>query len=90
VCLVGHRVAAGVLRIGPVYTTPEHRNRGYARRLTYEVTAAALAGAGVHEAMLFTDAANSVSNSIYRQAGYEPRDRHVEIEFTQRDAQPAH
>jgi predicted GNAT family acetyltransferase len=31
--------------------------------------------------MLFTDVDNPVSNSIYRQAGYVTRDRHVEIEF---------
>ena len=83
VCMVGHRVAAGVARVGPVYTPPEHRNRGYGRRLTYEVTAAALARPDVHHAMLFTDADNPVSNSIYRQAGYEPRDEHVEIGFQQ-------
>jgi predicted GNAT family acetyltransferase len=81
VCLVGHRVAARVLRVGPVYTPPEHRNHGYGRRLTYEVTASALARPDVNQAMLFTDADNPVSNSIYQQAGYEPRGRHVEIEF---------
>ena len=81
VCVVGHRVAARVLRVGPVYTPPEHRNHGYGRRLTYEVTAAVLAQPDVDRAMLFTDAANPVSNSIYRQAGYVARDRHVEIEF---------
>jgi predicted GNAT family acetyltransferase len=74
-------VAGGVLRVGPVYTPPEHRNRGYGRRLTYEVTARALAGPDVRRCMLFTDADNPVSNSIYRQAGYVARDRHVEIEF---------
>jgi len=81
VCVVGHRVAARVLRVGPVYTPPEHRNHGYGRRLTYEVTASVLARPDVDRAMLFTDAANPVSNSIYRQAGYVARDRHVEIEF---------
>jgi predicted GNAT family acetyltransferase len=81
VCVVGHRVAARVLRVGPVYTPPERRNHGYGRRLTYEVTASALARPDVDRAMLFTDAANPVSNSIYRQAGYVARDRHVEIEF---------
>ena len=40
--------------------------------------------------MLFTDAANPVSNSIYRQAGYEPRGEHVEIEFAKRNVQPGH
>ena len=70
VCLVAHQDAAGVVRIGPVYTPPERRNHGYARWLTYEVTALALERPGVEGAMLFTDAANPVSNSIYRQAGY--------------------
>jgi predicted GNAT family acetyltransferase len=90
VCLVGHRVAGRVLRVGPVYTPPPHRNRGYGRRLTYEVTAAALALPDVDGAMLFTDAANPVSNSIYRQAGYEPRERHTEIEFAERAPAPGH
>ncbi len=81
VCIVGHRVASGVLRVGPVYTPPEHRNRGYGRRLTYEVTATEMARPDVHRSMLFTDADNPVSNSIYRQAGYELRGEHVEIEF---------
>jgi GNAT superfamily N-acetyltransferase len=87
VCLVGHRLASGVVRVGPVYTPPEQRNRGYGRRLTYEVTAAALARPDVTRAVLFTDADNPVSNAIYRQAGYEPRGRHVEVEFAER---PAH
>ena len=89
-CMVGHRVAAGVVRVGPVYTPPEHRNHGYGRRLTYEVTAAAMQRPDVNHAMLFTDADNPVSNSIYRQAGYEPRDVHVEIEFVKRTAELSH
>jgi predicted GNAT family acetyltransferase len=44
----------------------------------------------VNRAMLFTDAANPVSNSIYRQAGYEPRERHTEIEFAQRALASGH
>ena len=89
VSMVGYRDAAGVVRVGPVYTPPEYRNHGYARRLTYEVTAAALQRPGVEHAMLFTDAANPVSNSIYRQAGYAPRGEHVEIDFAKRAADPA-
>jgi predicted GNAT family acetyltransferase len=88
--MVGHRDAAGVLRVGPVYTPPEHRNHGYARRLTYEVTALALQRADVSNAMLFTDAANPVSNSIYRQAGYQPRGEHLEVEFAERKAERGH
>lgn len=90
VCLVGHHVAARVLRVGPVYTPPEHRTHGYARRLTYEVTAEVMARPDVDRAMLFTDADNPVSNSIYRQAGYEPRARHIEIAFVERTATPEH
>jgi predicted GNAT family acetyltransferase len=90
VSMAGHRIAAGVVRVGPVYTPREHRNHGYARRLTYEVTAAVIARPDVHRAMLFTDAANPVSNSIYRQAGYEPRGEHVEIDFVKRSAASAH
>jgi len=83
VCVVGHHAPVGrVVRVGPVYTPPEHRQRGYARRLTYEVSMDALAEPGVDRCMLFTDADNPVSNSIYRQAGYMPRGEHVEIEFT--------
>jgi predicted GNAT family acetyltransferase len=67
-----------------------HRNRGYGRRLTYEVTAVAMARPDVDRAMLFTDAANPVSNSIYRQAGYEARERHTEIEFAQRALASGH
>jgi predicted GNAT family acetyltransferase len=83
VCVVGHHSPVGrVVRIGPVYTPPERRSRGYARRLTYEVSVAALARPGVDRCMLFTDADNPVSNSIYRQAGYVPCGEHVEIEFS--------
>ncbi len=89
VSMVGHREAAGVVRVGPVYTPPEYRSHGYARRLTYEVTAAALQRPGVERAMLFTDAANPVSNSIYRQAGFAPRGEHVEIDFAKRIVDPA-
>jgi len=52
------------------------------------VTAEALRRPGIHHAMLFTDAANPVSNSIYRQAGYEPRGEHVEIDFAKRPVDP--
>jgi len=80
VSLAGHRSpAAGVVRIGPVYTPPEQRNHGYARRLVAEVTASEIARPDVRRCMLFTDTANPVSNSIYRQIGYVPTGEHVEI-----------
>ncbi len=81
VSLVCHNVpVAGVVRIGPVYTPPQFRMRGYGRRLTYCVTRVALAQ-GATTTVLYTDAANPTSNSIYRQIGYRPLEEHLHIIF---------
>jgi predicted GNAT family acetyltransferase len=63
--------AAGVARIAPVYTPPEHRRHGYGGAVTAACTADALAR-GAEHMVLFTDLANPTSNSIYQQIGYEP------------------
>jgi predicted GNAT family acetyltransferase len=59
------------IRIGPIYTPPEHRRRGYASALTAEMTAELLAS-GRRFCFLFTDLANPTSNSIYQRIGYRP------------------
>jgi ribosomal protein S18 acetylase RimI-like enzyme len=72
VSLAGRNAAAaGVSRVGPVYTPPEHRRRGYGAAVTAACTADALAGDAEH-VVLFTDLANPTSNSIYRRIGYRP------------------
>jgi GNAT superfamily N-acetyltransferase len=82
VAMVCRAIRAGtVARIGPVYTPPPRRRRGYARRLTYEVTRQTLAE-GASTAVLFTDAANPTSNSIYRQVGYRAVEKHLHIDFS--------
>lgn len=58
-------------RIGPVYTPPELRRRGYASNLVAAVSQAQL-DAGRRFCFLFTDLTNPTSNKIYRQIGYEP------------------
>ena len=58
-------------RVGPVYTPPEHRGRGYATSLVADLTAERLA-AGLGFCFLFTDLANPTSNAIYARIGYEP------------------
>ncbi len=58
-------------RIGPVYTPPELRGRGYATALTAEVSARLLRE-GRRFCFLFTDLANPTSNRIYQRIGYEP------------------
>jgi predicted GNAT family acetyltransferase len=70
VSLSGHRDVPGVgSRIGPVYTPPQHRRRGYATRLVAELSAARLA-LGDPACFLFTDVANPTSNSVYARIGY--------------------
>lgn len=59
------------IRIGPVYTPPELRRRGYASALTAELTTMLLER-GRKFCFLFTDLANPTSNSIYQRIGYEP------------------
>jgi RimJ/RimL family protein N-acetyltransferase len=60
---------AGVVRIGPVYTPPEARRRGYATSAVAEVSRDAL-GTGAHTCMLYTDLSNPTSNKIYADVGY--------------------
>jgi predicted GNAT family acetyltransferase len=70
-CMVGvHVEVAGVVRLGPVYTPPERRGRGYASSAVAAASEGALAR-GAHACMLFTDLANPTSNRIYAAVGYE-------------------
>jgi uncharacterized protein len=59
------------IRIGPVYTPPELRGRGYASNLVAAVSQAQLE-AGRTFVFLFTDLANPTANRIYQAIGYEP------------------
>jgi predicted GNAT family acetyltransferase len=77
------RQVAGMARIGPVYTPPAHRGRGYGSA----VTAAAsqrLIDDGTRDVVLFTDLANPVSNSIYQRIGYQAVEDRVSLEFAAR------
>jgi predicted GNAT family acetyltransferase len=58
------------IRVGPVYTPPEHRGRGYASALVAQVSQAQLDN-GRRFVFLFTDAANATANRIYQAIGYE-------------------
>jgi len=57
------------IRVGPVYTPPELRGRGYATALTAELSQRLLDG-GRRFCFLFTDLANPTSNAIYERIGY--------------------
>ncbi len=67
-------------RIGPVYTPPEHRGRGFASALTAHVSAERLA-AGRRFCFLYTDLANPTSNRIYTDLGYRPVCDSLQVEF---------
>jgi predicted GNAT family acetyltransferase len=58
-------------RVGPVYTPPAHRGRGYATNLT-AVVSQLLLDEGRRFCFLYTDLANPTSNRIYQAIGYEP------------------
>jgi uncharacterized protein len=66
---IGGRTPNGI-RIGPVYTPPDHRGRGYASNVVAAATQAEL-DAGRTFVFLFTDRANPTSNHIYQAIGFE-------------------
>lgn len=76
---------AGAVRIGPVYTPPGRRRRGYAGTAVATASRRALAG-GAARCVLFTDAANPTSNKIYVEVGYRRFGEHEEWEFEGRSA----
>ena len=68
-CGYGGQTPHGI-RIGPVYTPPELRGRGYASALVARVTKQVLDG-GRDYCFLYTDLSNPTSNRIYMNVGYE-------------------
>jgi uncharacterized protein len=58
-------------RIGPVYTPPEYRRKGYATACVVALTQNLLEQ-GCDRCFLFTDRANPTSNRIYQAIGYRP------------------
>lgn len=68
------------IRIGPVYTPPEQRKRGYATAAVADLSRELL-GKGFACVTLFTDLANPISNHIYQTIGFEPLADIDEIHF---------
>jgi uncharacterized protein len=57
------------IRVGPVYTPPEHRSRGYASACVAALSQLLL-DRGYRFCFLYTDLANPTSNRIYQRIGY--------------------
>jgi predicted GNAT family acetyltransferase len=68
------------IRVGPVYTPPEHRRRGYATSLVADLSRWLLEQ-GNRSCYLFTDLANPTSNAIYARIGYRRICDAVEYRF---------
>ena len=75
---------AGVVRIGPVYTPPGKRRRGYAGAATAAASQIML-DRGHPICCLYTDASNPTSNHIYQEIGYELVDEVEEYWFQSAD-----
>lgn len=81
VSMAGHSPPAfrGV-RIGPVYTPPESRGRGYASALVAALSRHLLEN-GHDFCYLYTDLANPTSNAIYERIGYRQVAGSAQIRF---------
>lgn len=71
---------AGMSRIGPVYTPPELRGRGYGSAVAHAASRKALDD-GATEVLLFTDLDNPTSNSVYQRLGFRPIADYATIHF---------
>lgn len=77
--------AAGVARIGPVFTPPEDRRHGFAAAVTAAAAARALAG-GAGAVALYTALANATADGVYRRIGFVPEFDAGEVTFVLRRA----
>ena len=77
------RAVAGMVRVGPVYTPPALRGRGYAGGATAAASQAAL-DAGATDVVLYTDLANPTSNALYERLGFRPVEDRLMLSFEPR------
>jgi predicted GNAT family acetyltransferase len=68
---------AGICKVAPVYTPPQQRTHGYGTAATRHAV-----DTGAPEVLLFTDATNPVTNSIYQRLGYRPAEDRLVLTFT--------
>lgn len=79
VSLAGRRVAGTIGRVGPVWTPPGCRRRGYAAAVTTAATQDVLDAGALPT--LFTDLDNATSNGVYARLGYRLVDELAEWRF---------
>jgi len=69
------------IRVGPVYTPPAERGRGYATALVAHLSGLALER-GRRACYLHTDLSNATSNAMYQRIGYDRICDAVDLRFT--------
>lgn len=80
VSLVARQIPCfGWSRIGPVFTPPVARGRGYASALTAHVSQVVRAEAV--DVCLFADTDNELTNRLYRRLGFRPVDDYTAFRF---------
>jgi len=88
VSMVGlSRPTARGISIGPVYTPPEYRSRGYASSAVARLSQQLL-DTGKEFCVLFTDLANPTSNHIYQAVGYQPIEDYAFYRFVTHKTTP--
>ena len=75
-----HRMAPDGARVGPVFTPPAERGRGYASAAVAALTTCLL-GDGAAWCAIFSDADNATTNAIYRRIGYNRHGTYREYDF---------
>jgi GNAT superfamily N-acetyltransferase len=81
VALAGWHWAPGAMaRIGPVYTPPAQRGRGFASALTAAV-ARQCAERNAPGVVLYADATNAVANRVYERLGFVAHHDHAQWRF---------
>ena len=69
----------GLKRISNVYTKPEHRNKGYSRKVVTYLTEQALKAGNL--ACLHVDQNNPISNHLYQKIGYKYGKSRYEMDY---------
>ena len=75
-----HRMAPDGARIGPVYTPPAERGRGYASAVVGTLTDRILGG-GAAWCAIFAEVGNPATNAIYRRIGFKEHGSYREYDF---------
>lgn len=80
------RAAFGCVRLGPVFTPPEHRSQGYGGAATAAMARRAQDLAD--QVVLYTDLTNPISNGLYQRLGFRPVETRAVLQISPAQAVP--